>query len=99
MNNEDIVKLIAENTQRSKSNTHRIDEIAKRQDDLDELVGVVRVLASREQRVEDDVKEIKKDVKTLTGKPAKRWDKLIEALLTAAMGAIVGFVLARLGVS
>ena len=31
--------------ERSKSNTHRINDLEKRQDNLDELVGTVKVLA------------------------------------------------------
>ena len=82
---------------RSKSNSHRLDEMEKRQDDLDDLVSTVKVLAVREENVETDVKEIKKDVKTLTNKPAQKWDKLIETIFLAIAGAIVGFMLAKLG--
>ena len=82
---------------RSKSNSHRLDEIEKRQDNLDKLVGTVGVLAEREKRVEDDVKEIKSDVKSLTGKPAKRWDNLINQIITIVVAALVGFILAKIG--
>ncbi len=82
---------------RSKGNQRRIEKIEKRQDDLDELVGVVKVLADREERVEGVVEEIKNDVKTLTDKPARRWDKLVEVILTVIAGALIGFVLAKIG--
>ena len=61
-------KRLTEIEERSKSNSHRIDSLEKRQDNLDELVGTVKVLAVREENVETDVKEIKSDVKSLTGK-------------------------------
>lgn len=82
---------------RSKSNAHRLDEMEKRQDDLDELVGVVKVLAVREENVENDVKEIKSDVKSLTNKPAKRWDSLVNQIITTVVALIAGFVLAQIG--
>lgn len=82
---------------RSKSNLHRLDEMEKRQDDLDELVSTVKVLAVREEAVENDVKEIKSDVKSLTGKPGKRWDTLINQIITILVAAVAGFVLAKLG--
>ncbi len=82
---------------RSKSNSHRLDEIERRQNNLDELVGTVKVLADREERVEDDVREIKNDVKTLTNKPAERWNKLFEIALTAAVGIVIGFIFSKLG--
>lgn len=82
---------------RSKSNTKRLDEMEKRQDDLDELVSTVKVLAVREENVENDVKEIKSDVKSLTGKPAKRWDNLMNQIITIIVAAIAGFILAKIG--
>lgn len=82
---------------RSKSNSHRLDEVERRQDNLDELVGMVKVLADREGRVEEDVKEIKSEVKSIASKPGKRWDKLVETIFFAVVGAVVGFMLARIG--
>lgn len=82
---------------RSKSNSHRIDDLEKRQDNLDELVSTVKVLAVREENVETDVKEIKSDVKSLTEKPAKRWESIISTIITTLIAAILGFIMARLG--
>ena len=82
---------------RSKSNQHRLDEMEKRQDDLEELTSTVKVLAVREENVENDVKEIKNDVKTLTSKPAQRWEKVVEITITIIVGALVGFILAKIG--
>lgn len=92
-----IEHRLTEVEERSKSNTHRIDEIEKRQDNLDELVGTVKVLADREERVEGDVKEIKSDVKELASKPAKRWDELVSKVIMTIVAAIVGFLLAKIG--
>ena len=90
-------KRLTEVEARSKSKTKRLDDIEKKQDDLSELVGTVKVLATREEQVENDVKEIKNDVKTLTSKPAKRWDNLVSQLITIAVAAIAGFILAKFG--
>lgn len=82
---------------RSESNQKRLDDLEKRQDNLDELVGTVKVLAVREENVESDVKEIKKDVKNLAGKPAQRWDSLVEKIILTIAAAVVGFILAQIG--
>ena len=82
---------------RSKSNAHRLDEMEKRQDKLDDLVSTVKLLADREERVETDVKEIKTEVKTIRTAPAKRWDALVNQLITIAVAAIAGFILAHFG--
>ena len=83
--------------ERSRSNTHRLEEVEKRQDSLDELVGTVKVLAVREQTVENDVKEIKSDVKSLTNKPAQKWENMTEKVVLLIVSAVVGFLLARIG--
>lgn len=83
---------------RAKSNTHRLDEVEQRQDNLDKLVTSVEVLATRQETVESDVKEIKSDVKELAGKPGKRWENLVDKVLLVVVTAIVTFLLARLGV-
>lgn len=90
-------RRLTEVEERSKSNTHRLDEVEKRQDDLDELVSTVKVLAVREEAVESDVKEIKTDVKSLTSKPGQRWDSLIDKIILTIAAAIVGFILAQIG--
>lgn len=81
----------------AKSNTHRIEDIEKRQDNLDELVGVVKVLAVREENVEVNVKEIKTDVKALNEKSGKRWDSLMDKIILTVAAALVGFFLSKFG--
>ena len=81
----------------AKSNTHRLDELERRQDNLDDLVGTVKVLAVREEAVEKDVREIKTDVKSLTSKPAQRWENLVTQIIIILVGAIAGFILAKVG--
>ena len=82
---------------RSKSNTHRLDELERRQDNLDDLVSTVKVLAVREEAVENDVKEIKSDVKILTSKPGKMWESVVEKIILTIAAAVVGYILAQFG--
>lgn len=90
-------RRLTETEEREKSNTHRITKLEERQDNLDKLVGAFEALSAREQRVEADVKEIKKDVKSLNEKPGRRWDALVGQGISIVFAAIVGFLLARLG--
>lgn len=82
---------------RAKSNTHRIDAVEDRQDKLDELVGAVSLIASREERVEADVKEIKAEVKEINNKPARMWEAVVEKAILAVVAAVIGFFLAKIG--
>jgi len=92
-------KRLTEVESRSKSNMKRIDDMEKRQDNLDDLVSTVRVLADREKRVEDDVSEIKDDVKEMKSKPAKRWEGIVDKIIMTIVGIVVGFIAAKIGLS
>lgn len=79
--------------QRAKSNTHRIETLEQQQKDLNKLVTAVEVLASREMGVERDVKEIKADVKSMTQKPARRWDAMVDRVLYVLIGAALSLLM------
>ena len=83
--------------ERSKSNSHRIEDLERRQDNLDKFAGAVEALAVREENVERDVKEIKSDVKSLAGKSGQRWDNLVSQIITLVVAAVVGFLIAKIG--
>lgn len=90
-------KRLTEVEARAANNEHRLNAVEKRQNDLEELTSTVKVLAVREEAVENDVKEIKTDVKTLTGKSGKRWESLVTQIITILVAAIAGFILAKIG--
>ena len=90
-------RRLTEVEERAKSNSHRIDKVEKQQDEFVDLVTSVKILAEREQNVENDVKEIKSDVKSLTSKPGKRWDSLIDKITVAIIGAVIGLLLSQIG--
>jgi seryl-tRNA synthetase len=90
-------KRLTEVEARSKSNAHRLEEVEKKQDDLSELVGTVKVLATKEAQVEADVKEIKDDVKSLANKPGKRWELIVVEVIKLLVVATLGFILAKFG--
>lgn len=93
MTPEDMAVKLEAVDQRSQSNAHRLDDVEKRQDNPDKLVTSVEVLATKQETVEGDVKEIKSDVKALAAKPGKRWDGLVDKLLYAAAGAFFAWIL------
>ena len=83
--------------QRTKSNTNRLDELEKRQGDLEVLASSVSALAVKQKDMEDDVKEIKADVKTLAAKPGKRWESIADKAVWAVLAAVIAFLLGRIG--
>ena len=93
---EELSVKLVEIEQRGKSNSHRLDKVEERQDNLDKLVSSVEVLATRQETVETDVKEIKSDVKALTEKPGKRWDGIVDKLIWLVTSGAVGYLAAQI---
>ena len=83
---------IAEIEQRCKSNTHRLDELEQRQENLDELATTMSVMANEQDHIKADVGVIKADVKKLTDKPGLLWDKLVWLVVSG----VAGYLLAQI---
>lgn len=90
-------RRLTEVEERSKANHDRLDKLEERQNNLDELVGTVKVLAVREENVESTVKKIEKKVDNLADKPGKRWESLVSQIITILVAAVIGFALAKIG--
>ena len=93
-----IQAKIAEIESRSKSNTHRIDDLEADNKALHQLATSVEVLATKQEAIEANVSEIKEDVKSLKAIPGGKWEALVKAVVTAIVGALVGFALAHAGI-
>ncbi len=87
-----MIQAIAENTQRSKSNSHRIDDLEKNAELQNKMVTALEVLATQQKTVADQVEKIDSKVTRLEQSPLKRIYALIgyivAALCSAAAGAI-----------
>ena len=103
MNAEEMAVKLTEVDARSKSNTHRIDDLEDKVDVLGRLTTAVEVMAAEQKHQTETMGEIKKNVETLDAKvdtieqkPAKRWAGLVEKVIYGAVGAIVTAVVGAL---
>ena len=94
-----IQAKIVEIDQRSKSNTHRIDDLEADNKALHQLATSVEVLATKQEAIEANVSEIRDDVKSLKAIPGGKWEALVKTILTALAGGLVAYALFRLGLS
>lgn len=97
MDTAQMLQQLTETEERSKSNKHRIDKLEKRQDDLDGIVKAVAVMKNDQEYIKDSVSKIENKVDEMAAKPARRWDGLVEAIVTVLIGAVCGFVLSKIG--
>lgn len=49
-----------------------------------------------DKKIDSATIKMKEDVDILKMKPAKQWDKLVEVVVTALVGAIIGFLIANI---
>ena len=75
----------------------RIKELERRQDDLDKMASCVAILAQRQEDMDSDIKEIKKDVSQMAQKAGRRWEMIVEKAIAAVVGALAGYILLKLG--
>ena len=96
MTQEEMAVRLVETEARSKSNTHRLDEMDEKVDTLNRLATAVEVMATEQKHQTETMAEIKEDVTALgtkvdaiEKKPAKRWDGMVDKVLYGLVGAIV----------
>lgn len=83
---------------RAKANTRRLDRMERVQETLTELVRSVSTIAQKQEDMDGDMKEVKADVKTLAGKPGKRWEGVVEKALLTVVTVLVTYALVKLGI-
>ena len=83
---------------RAKSNTRRLDKMEKVQATLTDLVQSVATIAQKQVDMDTDMKEVKADVKTIAGKPAKRWEGIVEKVLLTVVAALVSWCMFKMGI-
>lgn len=103
MNQEEMAVHIAEIDARSKSNTHRINELSTQIEAVNRLATAVEVMATEQRHQTAAMEEIKADVakldakvETIEQKPAKRWDGMVEKVIYGLVGALVAAAAAGL---
>jgi len=78
-------------------NEGRIEKLEREHTALHELAKSVAVMAEQLKTMSDNVDTLADKVGELEAKPAKRWDGAVDKVLMAVLAALVGFVLAQLG--
>ncbi len=90
-------RRLTEVEERSKSNSHRLDKLEESTEAINRLATSMEVMAERQEQVVETVGKLDSKVTLLEEKPAKRWDSLVDKIVWAIAAALIGFVLAQLG--
>ena len=95
MNEQEVAVKLTEAEARCKSNTHRLDNVEKRQNALDKLADSIGRMDESQNTMDTDVKEIKTDVKTITQESVKQWDGIVDKTLWLLFGLRLISILVR----
>ena len=94
MNEQEMAVKLAEVDARSKSNTHRLNDVEEK---VDTLATAVEVMATEQRHQTETMAEIKTDVTALgtkvdaiEKKPGKRWDGMVDKFLYGLVGVLAG---------
>mgnify|MGYP003285821225 FL=1 len=87
---DDLAVRLAEVDQRGKSNTHRIDDLEKRADTLQELTTSVKLLAANMERMASEQMKQGDRLTALEKQPGERWNSMTRTIFTSAVSTLSG---------
>ena len=97
MNIEDIAVKLQETTDRSTRNEGRIKKLESESAVLHQLATSVAVMAEQMKTMNSSVLTLTTEVEELRDKPGKRWDSLVDKIIWAVAGAVLAYVIAKMG--
>lgn len=95
---ERVVELTAEiaEAKEDRHNLHcRMDEMKKQMGEQNRLTESVYKLASEVAHMREEMNKMDVRLAGVENKPVKRWETIITAIITAAVGGIIGFIISH----
>lgn len=101
MTPEEMAVKLTEVDARSRSNTHRLDDMDEKVDTLNRLTTAVELMAAEQKHQTETMTEIKTDVTALgqkvdaiEKKPGKHWDGMVDKFIYGLVGAFAASLFA-----
>lgn len=95
----EFAQKLTEVDARSKSNTKRLDKLEELTEVVHELAMTMKLMAEKQERTAATVDSLDVKLTAIEQEPAKRWKAMVEKIILAVVGSLVGFVLAKIGLS
>lgn len=95
----EFAQKLAEVDARAKSNTKRLDKVEALTEVAHELATTMKLMAEKQERTAKTVERLDKKLSAIEQEPAKRWKAVVEKIIMTVVAALVGFALAKLGIS
>lgn len=91
---DDIAVEITDLKRRQTVSEHRIADLESELKDIRQLTTAVVQVNDKVDRLKSDMDEVKTDIKMITARPGKWWDKVISAALGAVAAGLTTAILA-----
>ena len=88
-----ILEALARDSERLKALDSRMTNLEKLTESVNKLAISLERLTAQQTATEKRVEEIAGDVEDIKEKPAKRWDTIIAAIISALVGAGIAFLI------
>lgn len=95
----EFARKLTEVDARAKSNTKRLDKVEALTEVVHELATTMKLMAEKQERTAKTVERLDKKLSAIEQEPAKRWKAVVEKIIMTVVAALVGFALAKLGIS
>lgn len=93
----ELAAKVAQIESRTRSNTHRLDQLEGNVQAVNRLATSVAVMAEKQGNMAGQLEKIALDVEEMKAEPGSRWRSLTEKLIAVVATAIITFLLTRLG--
>lgn len=97
MDMEHIAVQLQKVDDRSTRNEGRIKKLETEHEVLHQLATSVAVMAEKMEAMSTSVDKLTNKVETLEAEPAKKWHFVVEKAIYFVVAAVVGFMLAQIG--
>ena len=97
MEQEEIAVKLTEYGGELRRHEARIQILEKQTAAIHELAKSAALMAQELEAMSGKVDVINKDVSDLKSRPGRRWDGVVEKLIAAVIGGLIGYLLVRLG--
>lgn len=97
MDHEQFVIQLQKTDDRSLRNEERIEKLEGESQAIHQLATSVSVMAEQLKNMTKSVTTLTSEVEELKDKPGKKWESLVDKIIWAVAGAVLAFLLAKIG--
>ena len=99
MDETEIVRTLSTLEQECKEHDRRLTVLEKQTNAVNELATSVAKMAQKMEWTGKKVDALCTDVQELKGEPAKKWRFVVEKSIYIIISAVIGYILARIGLA